>query len=87
MAKKITLELGNRKIKKPEVIEDTHANINNDNDVKITKKRKQRAKKDWIVKTIRFEQSEYDKIEEFLEKENIGFSKMIKKLFEEKGIL
>jgi len=87
MAKKIGLNLGNREIKKSEVIEDTHANINNNNDVKITKKRKQRAKKDWIVKAIRFEKAEYEKIEEFLEKENIGFTKLVKNLFEEKGIL
>jgi len=91
MAKKIGLNLGKREIKKAEVIEETHANISKSTTTTTTTTkvihRKQRAKKDWKVASVRLEKSEFEKIEEYMRENEISFNALVRDFFIEKGII
>ena len=90
MAKKIDLNLGNREIKPAQIIEETHAAPAPEKvEHKYTKpiSRRRRSKKDWVVKSVRMEREDYEKIEEFMKNESISFNALIIELLVEKGIL
>ena len=97
MAKKIGLSLGNREIKPAQVIEETHASPAPEAEPKTEDtgsrkaapviSRRKRAKKDWVVKSSRFEREEYEKIEAYMEENETNFNALIRSMLEEKGIL
>lgn len=93
MAKKLGLNLGNREIKPAAVIEETHATPAPVADNKPAKRhmepvsRRKRAKKDWTVKSVRLETSEFEKVETHMKEHEISFNALVRELLEEKGIL
>lgn len=90
--KKGTLNIGNREFVAAAKIEDTHAVVVEEQpkEKKSYKQvgfRKKKVQKETYVKAIRFNEEEFVKLDKYLEMNNLGFSELVKELFEEKGIL
>jgi len=85
MAKKIGLDLGKREIKPAKVIEETHAtpveSVATEKKQGAPIARKPRPKKDWVVKSVRFERSEWEEIERYMEENQISFNALVRDLF------
>ena len=92
--KKSTLNLGNRTVKKAQTIDTTH-DIEVEKKPTPTVKKKEPTKKGFRktsekrdnVKTARFNDEEFEKLDSYMAEHNMSFAELVRYVFNEKGII
>jgi len=92
--KEITMDFSNREVSESKVLDESHANddIKIDEKENIVKKKRttiksRKSKNKSNLKTVRFNDFEYNKLEKYLKKNNIYFSDLVRDLLMNEDII